>query len=79
MYLYALIAVILTLMLPMQSSFAITAKEKMATCEFGAENQKLKGAARTAFLKRCMSDKNDPRGTPAAGAANPDEVPPPKN
>lgn len=79
MYLYALIAGVLTLMLPMQSSFAITAKEKMATCEFGAENQKLKGAARTAFLKRCMSDKDDPRGKPAAGAANPDEVPPPKD
>ena len=30
-------------------AFAITPKEKMKTCEFGAEDQKLTGAARKSF------------------------------
>jgi hypothetical protein len=49
----------------------------MATCKFGADDQKLDGAARNAFMKKCMSDHNDPRGAggPAAAAAPP---PPPK-
>jgi hypothetical protein len=45
---------------------AVTAKQKMETCKFGADDQKLAGAARAAFMKKCMSNKNDPRG-PAAG------------
>jgi hypothetical protein len=52
---------------------AITAKQKMETCKFGADNQKLTGKDRALFLKRCMSNKNDPRGpavgTPGAPAA----------
>jgi psiF repeat-containing protein len=59
----ALIAV-----LPSAPSLAVTAKEKMATCKFGADDQKLQGAARAKFLKNCMANRNDPRG-PAAGAA----------
>jgi hypothetical protein len=54
-------------------SFAVNAKEKMATCKFGADDQKLQGAARNAFMKKCMANRNDPRG-PAAGGA----PPPPK-
>ncbi len=49
-------------MLPSAPSFAVTAKEKMATCKFGADDQKLAGAARTKFMKKCMANKNDPRG-----------------
>jgi cytochrome c biogenesis protein CcdA len=52
--------------LPAVPAFAITAKEKMATCKFGADNEKLAGQKRAEFLKRCMSDENDPRG-PAVG------------
>jgi hypothetical protein len=49
-------------MLPSVPAVAITAKEKMATCKFGADDQKLKGKERAAFLAKCMSSKNDPRG-----------------
>jgi hypothetical protein len=49
---------------------ALTAKEKMKTCQFGADDQKLTGTARKTFISRCMSNRNDPRGsTPAAGPA----------
>jgi psiF repeat len=76
------IAAVLIAMLPSAPSFAVTAKEKMATCKFGADDQKLAGAARTKFMKNCMANKNDPRGS--AGAAGPAGAaggvpPPPKN
>jgi len=45
----------------------------MATCKFGADDRKLKGTARTAFMAKCMSNKNDPRGTGG------DAAPPPKS
>jgi hypothetical protein len=66
-------------------ALAITAKQKMETCKFGADDQKLTGAARVVFLKKCMSNKNDPRGpairTPAAAGAPtpPNEEPEPKD
>jgi hypothetical protein len=41
---------------------ALTAKEKMKTCQFGADDQKLAGAARTKFISRCMTNRDDPRG-----------------
>ena len=68
---YAAIAAMLTVLLPTAPSFAVTAKEKMATCKFGADDQKLKGAARKSFMAKCMSNKDDPRGSPAPGAAPP--------
>ncbi len=37
---------------------AVTAKQKMATCKFGADDQKLTGAKRNAFIKRCMAKGN---------------------
>jgi len=40
----------------------------METCKFGADDQKLTGAARSAFMKKCMSDKDDPRGPPTTQA-----------
>jgi hypothetical protein len=70
---YALVVAAPILLIPAGSCFAIDAKQKMATCKFGADNQKLEGAARNAFLKKCMADRNDPRGPGAGGAA-----PPPK-
>ena len=71
-------AVVITLVLPSAPSLAVTAKDKMATCKFGADDQKLQGAARTTFIKRCMMDKNDPRG-PAPMPAGGGMAPPPKN
>jgi hypothetical protein len=40
----------------------------MATCTFGADQQRLQGEARDAFLKKCMEDRDDPRGRTPAGA-----------
>jgi hypothetical protein len=47
----------------------------METCKFGADDQKLKGAARDKFMKKCMANKNDPRGS--AVSAPPAASPPP--
>lgn len=57
--------------LPSTPAFAITAKQKMVTCVFGADHPngsgpKLAGKERKQFIDRCMSNRNDPRGTPAA-------------
>jgi psiF repeat len=70
------VATVLIAALPSAPSFAVTAKEKMATCKFGADDQKLAGAARTKFMKNCMANKNDPRGSAGAAGGVP---PPPKN
>jgi hypothetical protein len=44
----------------------------MATCQFGADQQRLQGEARDTFLKKCMEDRDDPRGrTPAGGVTAP--------
>jgi hypothetical protein len=66
---YALVAAALIVLVPTGPSFAVDAKQKMATCKFGADDQKLQGAARNAFLKKCMANRDDPRGTAPAAAA----------
>jgi hypothetical protein len=81
MHLYAFVAAVLfaaavlALLTPSDPAAAVTAKDKMATCKFGADDQKLTGAARNAFMTKCMANRNDPRGPGSAGAAVP---PPPK-
>ena len=76
---YAVISAILIAaplaMLPSAPSFAVSAKDKMATCKFGADDQKLDGAARSAFMKKCMSNHDDPRG-PGGGAPAAQPKPP---
>ncbi|MFY9836281.1 MAG: PsiF family protein [Xanthobacteraceae bacterium] len=67
MYRYVFLAAAVMAMVPSGPSFAVSEKDKMETCKFGADDQKLEGAARTAFMKKCMANRNDPRG-PAAGA-----------
>jgi hypothetical protein len=47
---------------------ALTSKEKMATCQFGADHQKLAGAARKKFMANCMANRDSPRGKPAPKA-----------
>jgi hypothetical protein len=37
---------------------AATNAQKMETCKFGADNDKLAGAKRDAFIKRCMAGGN---------------------
>jgi hypothetical protein len=41
---------------------ALTPEEKMETCKFGADSQKLTGAKRKKFLARCMADTDDKPG-----------------
>ena len=56
----AFVAGLLAAMLLSTPVHAITAKEKMVTCKFGADDQKLTGAARNAFLKKCMASGDAP-------------------
>ena len=81
----SMVAVSLALLLPSAPASAITAKQKMATCDFGADHPegggpKLVGAKRKQFISRCMSGKNDPRGpgvgTPGAPGEPMDEPEP---
>jgi len=67
----AMIAALLATSLPAAPSFALTKDAKMETCKFGADNKNLKGAERQKFIDRCMSDKDDPRGSGAAAAGQP--------
>ena len=71
---YALLAAVLIVFVSAEPCFAVDAKQKMATCKFGADDQRLQGAARDAFLKKCMANRNDPRGPAGASAG----APPPK-
>ena len=50
---------------------AATPQQKMETCKFGADDQKLKGAARKSFMTKCMSNTDAPRGKPAMPRPNP--------
>jgi hypothetical protein len=54
--------------------------QKMETCKFGADSQKLTGAKRNTFIKNCMADRDDPRGpAPKKPAAKPAAAKPPAN
>jgi len=44
-----------TLLLLAAPASALTSKEKMETCKIGAQAQKLTGAKRNAFIKKCMA------------------------
>jgi psiF repeat len=74
---YVVAAVMLAVILPAAPSFAVTAKDKMATCKFGADDQKLIGKARKVFMKKCMANKDDPRGAPMGMPPRPSSPPPP--
>ena len=54
-------------------AFAITAKEKMETCKFGADDQKLSGAARNSFMAKCMA--NEDKSTAKTAAKKPTQQP----
>jgi hypothetical protein len=57
MYRYALAAAMLAALSSWPPAYAATARDKMVTCKFGADDQHLQGKARSAFMKKCMSDK----------------------
>ena len=54
---------VMTLALPLlllaAPASALTAKQKMETCEIGAKAEKLTGAKRKAFIKKCMAKGTD--------------------
>jgi hypothetical protein len=54
-----------SLLFSSSSGWALTSKDKMETCTFGANDQKLLGAARKSFMAKCMANKDSPRGKPA--------------
>ena len=56
-------------------AFAITAQEKMKTCEFGADDQKLTGAARKTFISKCMANEDKPAAKSAAQKPKPQPAP----
>jgi len=63
----AIIALLPVLLLATPAS-ALTKAQKMETCKFGADDQKLDGAKRKAFMAKCMSNKDDKRGPAMAPA-----------
>jgi hypothetical protein len=50
------------LLLAATPASALTNEQKMETCTFGADDQKLAGAKRKAFIAKCMSNRDDKRG-----------------
>ena len=49
------------LLLPLQSPvLAASAKQKMETCKFGADHEKLAGAKRKVFMAKCMAPSDAP-------------------
>ena len=55
----ALIA-IATMAIAASPAHAVTPAEKMETCKFGADADKLTGAKRKRFLSRCMANTDAP-------------------
>lgn len=53
----AAVAAGVVLMAPVERTVA---QDKKGTCEFGADDQKLKGAARKKFISRCMAKEDAP-------------------
>ncbi len=53
---------LLPLLLLASPASAATNEQKMETCKFGADDQKLDGAKRKAFMAKCMANRNDKRG-----------------
>ena len=52
------LAGLIPLLLTANPVLAANTKQKMDICKFGADNQQLKGAKRTAFIKRCMANED---------------------
>jgi len=82
----AVIGLLPLLLLASPASAAPTKAQKLETCKFGADDQKLEGAKRDAFINKCMAQGNfEPPGRkatkkPAAKkpvAKKPADAPPP--
>jgi hypothetical protein len=55
---FPIMALALPLLLVATPATALTAKQKMETCKIGAKAQKLSGAKRNTFIKKCMAKGN---------------------
>ncbi len=64
----AIVAALLTVVVAGAPAWALDKGAKMNTCRFGADSQNLQGAERKKFIDRCMSDRDDPRGSEGATA-----------
>jgi len=62
-------ALAVTLLLAATPALALTAKEKMETCKFGAADQKLAGKAEQDFIKKCMANEPAVKAAPAKKTA----------
>jgi hypothetical protein len=60
----AVLPAVILLVLAATPTFAITPEQKMETCKFGADDQKLTGAARKTFISKCMADEKASSGNP---------------
>ena len=60
----AVIGLLPLLLLASPASAAPTKAQKLETCKFGADDQKLEGAKRKTFMNNCMANRDDKR--PAA-------------
>jgi hypothetical protein len=83
MYRHTLVAAALSafslVMLANAPALAITAKQKLETCRFGADHPNgggpaLVGNDRKHFMDKCMANKNDPRG-PGVGTPDGENAP----
>src|SRR5262249_16811116 len=57
---YAFVFGLLATMLTSNPAFAVTKQQKLETCTFGADDQKLTGRARKTFMTRCMANEDRP-------------------
>lgn len=62
-------AVVALSMMAAAPAAAVTSKDKMATCKFGADDQKLQGKARASFMAKCMGNEKTGGAAPAAKPA----------
>jgi hypothetical protein len=60
----AVLPSIILLVLAATPASGITPEQKMETCKFGADHQKLIGAARKTFIAKCMADEKAPTANP---------------
>jgi hypothetical protein len=60
------LTILLTTLLFAGPALAVTPAEKKATCEFGADDKKLQGAARKSFMAKCMAPGEVRATKPAA-------------
>ena len=62
---------LLPLLLMVTPASALTKEQKMETCKFGADDQKLEGAKRKSFMANCMANRDDKRPPAPAPASKP--------